>query len=231
MVTLVQVLRKAQTTRGRFALAVAVTLPLLLAALTIRLGPGTERAASNLLQETVFLLVVPVVALVFAVASLGDLVDDGTLVYLWLRPVARWRLALAGVLASAQVAVPVTVVATTAVALVAGGIDLVVPAGLAAALGTIAYASIFAALGLRTTRSLLWGLLYVLMLEGFLARFSDQLAAVSIRRYLTSVYSQLAGVSNRFQEVELTTAVVMLVVLTGVGVALGTWWLERRDVP
>ena len=34
-------------------------------------------------------LLIPVVALVFASAALGYLAEDGTLVYLWLRPLAR----------------------------------------------------------------------------------------------------------------------------------------------
>ena len=36
-------------------------------------------------------LLVPVATLVFASAALGDPNEDGTLVYLWLRPVARWQ--------------------------------------------------------------------------------------------------------------------------------------------
>ena len=41
-------------------------------------------------------LVLPVSTLVFASASFGDLVDDQTLVYLWLRDLPRWRLAASG---------------------------------------------------------------------------------------------------------------------------------------
>ena len=37
-----------------------------------------------------FTMVVPIVALVFATAAFGDLKEDSTLVYLWLRPMDRW---------------------------------------------------------------------------------------------------------------------------------------------
>ncbi len=37
-----------------------------------------------------FGLVLPVVALVFGGAALGELREDKTLVYLWLRPMDRW---------------------------------------------------------------------------------------------------------------------------------------------
>ena len=49
------------------------------------------------------------VSLVFASAALGDVAEDGTLVYLWLRPYPRWQLAVAAFAASVTVVVPVAV--------------------------------------------------------------------------------------------------------------------------
>ena len=58
-------------------------------------------------------LLAPVTALVFASAAFGDLAEDGTLVYLWLKPVARWKLVLAAVGATLTVALPVSVLPAT----------------------------------------------------------------------------------------------------------------------
>src|ERR1700722_11590755 len=71
-------------------------------------------------------LLIPVVALMFASAALGDLAEDGTLVYLWLRPLPRWQLAVAAVAASVTVVVPLAVAPLViGAALSGGGIRLV----------------------------------------------------------------------------------------------------------
>ena len=53
--------------------------------------------------------------------TFGELIDDETLVYLWHRPVARWKLALAGALSASTVAVPLTAIPLTIAALIASG--------------------------------------------------------------------------------------------------------------
>ena len=52
----------------------------------------------------------PVTTLVFAAASLGDFREDGTLVYLWLRPVPRWQIIAAALGASITVTLPLVLV-------------------------------------------------------------------------------------------------------------------------
>jgi len=55
-------------------------------------------------------LLAPVVALLVASAALGNPSEDGTLVYLWLRPVERWQLATAAYAAALTVSLPAVVV-------------------------------------------------------------------------------------------------------------------------
>ena len=57
-----------------------------------------------------FTLLVPIVALVFAAAAFGDAREDGTLVYLWLRPMDRWPVVVGAWLAAITVSLPITVV-------------------------------------------------------------------------------------------------------------------------
>lgn len=226
--TLVGLLRRLQQTRGRLALVGAVGAALTLTGLAVNIGGGGRGAVVGLLTEPVFLIAVPLTAMVFAVASLGDLDDDGTLVYVWLRPLPRWHLATGAVAATAQLAVPLNLGLVAAVAVVAGQPGLLPGALTAVALGTLAYGGLFVALGLRTRRSLLWGLGYVLLIEGFLSRFSDVLLALSVRRYVGSVF---AGISHaRTPDVPLSTAVPVLAAVALAGTALTTWWLRSRDV-
>ena len=51
-------------------------------------------------NQKAWFFVLPVVALVFAGAAIGDLRDDKTLVYLWLRPMDRWPIVVGAALAA-----------------------------------------------------------------------------------------------------------------------------------
>ncbi|MTV26777.1 hypothetical protein FTX61_15340 [Nitriliruptoraceae bacterium ZYF776] len=204
-----------------------------LALTAVLLGIGGAGAAqvSLLLREGGIALVVPLATLMFAVAGLGDLHDDGTLVYLWARPVPRWLLAVAATVATILVALVANVGALVAVPLLGGLPELAPAAAVAAVGGTVAYAAVFVALGLRTKRALLWGLAYLVLFEGFLARFSQTLSAASIRRSVEALLVHLGDLGGTARLPSLSGAVTTLVVATALGVAATAWWLSRRDVP
>ena len=82
-------------------------------------------------------VVVPLAALWFGTSAIGDLVEDRLLVYLWLKPVARWQLPAAAILATATVVVPLTAVPLAAAALAAGSGELALSTLLAAALAAL----------------------------------------------------------------------------------------------
>ena len=63
-----------------------------------------------MISDLGFTTLVPIVALVFASAALGDMREDGTLVYLWLRPMDRWPVVVGAWLASITVSLPLTLV-------------------------------------------------------------------------------------------------------------------------
>ena len=69
-----------------------------------------QRAAVEVIADLGFTAVVPIVALVFAAASLGDAREDGTLVYLWLRPIDRWPVVVGAWVAAVTVSMPLTIV-------------------------------------------------------------------------------------------------------------------------
>jgi ABC-2 type transport system permease protein len=147
-------------------------------------------------------LLVPVSALVFAAASLGDLSDDGSLVYLWLRPVRRSRIALAAAVSSFAAAWPIVVVPLGIAAwATGGGSGLVLGTVAAATVALVAYTGLFCALGLRVKRSLVWGLLYVFIWEGFIATANETAARLAVRTYARSVLSSVADVELRFSSI------------------------------
>lgn len=176
-------------------------------------------------------LLVPVVALVFASAVLGDLAEDGTLLYLWLRPVARWKVATAAVLATVTVVVPLAVVPLVVAAAISGdGGRLVAGAAAGAVLATIAYSAVFCGLGLKVKRALVWGVAYLLIWEQAVARVSHGAARASIFVSARSVAAHLAHHDPPRNAVSWTTGVLFPVVVAAVALAVTSRLLDRGEV-
>jgi ABC-2 type transport system permease protein len=176
-------------------------------------------------------LVVPVTALVFAAAALGDPDEEGTLVYLWLRPVRRSRLVVAAAAASLTAAWPVVVIPLgIAAAATGGGSDLVVGTVASATVALLAYTGVFCALGLVTKRSLVWGLLYIFIWEGFVATAADTAAQLAVRTYARSLLESITDAPLNGTFVDFPVSVVVPVAVGVVALAFATWRLKHRDI-
>lgn len=223
----------SQVTRGRMAGLGALGLLGVLLGVAVGAGDVADPAGDGLDLVSTFglSLFVPVTTLVFASAVLGEPNEDGTLVYLWLRPIARWRLVASALAAALTAAVPTVVVpmALSAAATGAGG-ALVTATVASCTLATVAYGGIFVWLGLRVRRALVWGLAYILVWEGFVARAGGTAALLAIRSHARSLLARLAGGADELVEVSLATAVVLPVLATLVAVALTIRRLTRQDV-
>ena len=220
-------------TKGRLAMLGALGLIAVLIGAVLGADDTVEpvQASADLVNGYGLSVLVPVVALVFASAALGDLVDDSTLVYLWLRPVPRETLALAATAAAATIAIPLVVVPLALSVLLAGGGGALVGGTIAAViLCSSAYAGLFVALGLRIKRALSWGIAYVLIWEGFVARAGSGAAKVSIQTYGRSILTQSADVDLRLADVGPVGSVVVPAIVAMVGIALTTRFLHTRDV-
>ena len=181
------------------------------------------------------ILIVPIVSLVFAAASLGDARDDGTLVYLWLRPIDRAPLVAAAALASATVSVPLCVVPTVlggwlATDFVAGSGSVALGALAAAALGTLAYSCLFVLLGLLFRKAVLWGIAYILLWEGLAVGLGDFAERLSLRGYARSLLSQIADIDLGFTTYSVVTAVIVLAATSAASLALATLRLRHINV-
>ncbi len=187
--------------------------------------------AVGVVSLVAFTIVVPVVALVFAAASLGDTREDGTLVYLWLRPMRRWTVVVGAWLAALTVSVPLTVipVAVTAVLLDVGG-ELVWATVIASVVGVIAYSALFVLLGLLVKNAIVWGLAYIIMWEGVVAAFGSSAAKVAIRGYTSSILTARTGVELQLGDVSQAVGIVVPVVIAVVALALAAIRLDRLEV-
>jgi ABC-2 type transport system permease protein len=235
LVGLYRLLLRQQLTKGRLVLAVVLSglafgVPVLIAANT----SDDKRILATVTFLSVFGLglMVPILSLVLASSSLGQLVEDQTLVYLWLRPNPRWMLALAAWLAAATVAVPVSVIPLAAAAAVGSGGDGTTISAVAAAmaLAALAYTGVFTLMGLLIRRSLIWGLGYLFIWELFVARVGQGAARLSINTYPASVLAHLTHIELPLAERSYAYGIGVPIVVAAVAVALTAWRLARANV-
>lgn len=176
-------------------------------------------------------LVVPVASLVLASAALGDPNEDGTLVYIWLSPVARPIIAVAAWLAAVTVVVPLVAI-PSALTGYAGTreADVALAALVAAGAGALAYSAVFVAIGLRFKRSLLWGLVYILVWEGFVASIGGAVEKATVRAYTRSLLAELTDIDIEGAPVSLGWAIIALTLVVVGGLGYTSWRLTRHDI-
>jgi ABC-2 type transport system permease protein len=176
-------------------------------------------------------LLVPVATLVFASAVLGDPTEDGTLVYLWLRPVARWRITAAGAAAAFTVTWPlVTLPLAVAAALAGQDVSLVLATIAAVTVIMTAYIGLFVALGLRVKRALMWGLLYIFIWEGFVATANVTAARLAVRTYGRSVLEQISRAHLKPTDIASPWSWIIPPAVGLLALAYATRRLTRQDV-
>jgi len=225
---------RSLATRGRLlALGTLAVLAILLA-VVVRTGSGFDRADSafHVVDDYGLSVLVPIVSLVFASAALGDPAEDRTLVYLWLRPVPRFELALAAAGAALTIALPIAVLPVVVAAAVSGvGTRLVLGAASGALIAAVAYTAVFCGLGLRVRRALAWGLAYLVIWEQAVARIAKGAARLSISVSSRTIAARLAQ-HDPLPRNAMSMPVAVLVPLAATAIALGltTRSLRRGEV-
>jgi len=201
--------------------------------LAVRLSNNSDpaQAAWSVVDGYGLVLLVPVVSLVFASAALGDPAEDGTLVYLWLRPLPRWQLAVAAFAASVTVIIPVAVLPLVVGAAITGAGWRVVAASAAGGLlAAVSYSAVFCGLGLRVRRALAWGLAYLLIWEQAVARVSHGAARASLFINTRSLAARIAHHPPPRNAVAWATGLVFPLVVALIAVALTARSLDRGEV-
>ena len=232
MAPLVEVtLRGLLGRRRTVLLALLAALPVLIA-LLIRVSGGRPDA-DRVLDTLVVRIVMPLVALVVGTAAIGSEIDDGTAVYLMVKPIARRRIVLSKALVAAGLTAALVVpsVVLTGLLLGSGGdaMTSVVAFTLACLAGGSAYAAAFMTLSLFTTRALLVGLAYTLIWEGVLSGLLEGTRFLSIRQATLGLAGAL-GADLPVDPLGPTLSVLVLgIVLVG-SLALATWRLSRFEI-
>ena len=199
-------------TPGRLIAIGALAGIAVLTALIIRAGnpPDDLEAAVGFVNGNIATLV-PVAVLVFGAASLGDLIDDGSMVYLWLRPVPTWLHVVAAWAATVTVAVPLVVVpVVVSAALIDVSVELLVAAAVGGLVAVAGYAGLFVTAGVRFRRALPWGLVYILIWEGFVASAGKTATKLALRSYVRSILSTMTDVDLKLADFSISNGVLTL---------------------
>lgn len=230
--TIVPVLIRSVATRGRLiAMGVLGLIGILIGVIIRRSDVSDEFVPAELISNFGLNLLVPVVALVVASATLGNLIENRTMVYLWLRPIARWRIVASAVLAGLAVVTPLVVVPLAALAAVVGDSADITGAIVASLLGAVGYVAVFTGLGLVTQRALAFGLVYILVWEGFIAGLSRSAARFALSTYTSSALSQISDAAELIdQPYAVSTTVIVMVCVLLVSGGLTSWRLATQDV-
>lgn len=223
---------RSVATRGRLAAMSAVGLVGVVIGFAVdRSDPGPDFIPAELLSDFGLILYVPLVVLVVSSATLGTLIEEKTLVYLWLRPVGRSRIVLAAFLSGIVVSTPLILVPMVALAAIVGDSGDIWGIGVASLVAVVGYDALFTLLGLLTRRALAWGLAYILVWEGFVAGLSRTAGWLALRTYAESTLSRVADVPQLLDDrVSASTIGIVTAAVAIVSFGLTTLRMRVMDV-
>lgn len=181
-----------------------------------------------------------IAALIITVATLREERDNGTLPYLYMRPIPRPWIAgsamFAAFAAAATIGIGGWMTSLLAVIAVGGDPSIALP-GLSLFVGAaVGYAAIFVPLGYLAPRATLIGLVYIIVVEMILGSAIDAVAHLSIWRIAASVFADLAETlgSDAMEmlgpvPVSAGGSLVKLGAVLVLGLVSLGWALSRRD--
>ena len=229
-------LRQASGRVRLLIMAVLASLPVLIAFAAV----GESRSMS-MEEFEVFALggmlvgsIIPLVVLAIASSAFGNEVEDRTLANLTLAPIPRWKIALPKLLATVTVSGVFIVVGAFFTSQIAYNADLTATLAVtvSAFAGVLMYSSAFVWLGLVTTQAIGFGLVFIVLWEGFFAGFVSGVKFLSIRRYAEALMHGLD--ERRFaagDTLNFTFAITISAVVIVGFLLLTIRRLRRMDVP
>lgn len=180
----------------------------------------------------------PLATLVISTSALGDEIEDKTLQYLTLKPIARFQIVFAKFVAVLIVGLPIILAGLATTWLVAswGRLDdmrdMLWPMLAGATVGVLGFGAIFMLVSLFIQRALLVGIFYVFIWETALSRYLPGIRSFSIRHYTQSTFVRLLDDRGiRLDGVAaLSTIQITIVSIVVVCMVLATWRLRTMNL-
>jgi len=239
----------ARQVRGRrlLILCLLFALPILFAVLAHRFQNPyqLEDVEAVLIFGLIPNAFLPLAALLFSSGMVQDDVEEQTLTYLLIRPIPRWLIYLVKV-AGTWLVISLLNALFTAAALAAvyWGTAALTPValwqrtGIVAAilsLSLFAYTALFGGLSLLTRRSLVLGVLYIIVFEGVAANIDFMIRHITVMYYVRTLCVRWLGLPVSDWAIDPATApsvTTCLLTLIGTGsvvALLGAWLFSVRE--
>ncbi len=173
---------------GRWRLlimSVLAAMPVFMAVLAVQSSraPSVEEFEIVALGAMLAGSISPLVVLAAASAAFANEIEDRTLANLTLAPIPRWQIVVPKLLAAVSVSGPFIAISAFFTSYIAfsGDGTATFAVTVSAFVGVLLYSSAFIWAGLVTTRAIGFGLLYVVLWEGYFAGFVSGVRFLSIR--------------------------------------------------
>jgi len=224
---------------GKWRLTIMSVLALLPIAVAVLMVSFEDAPTVGNFEEAVLSAILagaisPLVVLAIASAAFANEIEDKTLANLTLAPVPRWQIVLPKLLAAICVSGPFIAISAFLTGYFAYSADIRAALAVtgAAIIGVALYSSAFVWLGLKTTRAIGYGLLYIVLWEGFFSSFVMGVRLFSVRYY---TIAWMHGFDERrfagFDDFSFGLAIVASVVLFVGFLLLTIRRLRHMDVP
>jgi ABC-2 type transport system permease protein len=219
--------------RKRALLLLALPVTLLVLAVVFRAtGNADPQTAAILLQHYGLGTLLPLVALIAGTGVLGPEIDDGTIVFLLSKPIARpvilhTKLSVAVGLAALFAAVPV-LAAGLIMRGTSGGLSVGFAVGALA--GVAAYCAIFVLINVVSRHAVVFGLIYALVWESLIGGFVPGAKELSVQQWTLSIAGRLVSNPTLHPDVALPAALILLVATTVVAIVLAGQRLRSLSI-
>jgi ABC-2 type transport system permease protein len=219
-------LRQLVFRRSTLLLVLLAAIPVLIA-IVFKVGDSNEDPERFTVRVLCVWLavttVLPLTALLFGTSVIGDELEDGTVIYLLTKPVERWRILLPKVCAAwlmTTLLVVSSIAVSTLVVLGGDGGKVILGFSLAAAVGALAYVSVFVMLSIVTSRALIAGLVFVFIWEGGISGIFRGVRYLSIRHYTLGIADWLTKVSPDVLDAYVSGATALILSLAVIVIAV-----------
>lgn len=200
---------------GRRRVLLLLPLPLLLVGLALickAYDVSPDQWGQPVVVGLGLAVVLPVISLIVGTGVLGSEIDDGTIVHILTKPLARRDIILAKLLVAAGVSAVTAAVPLFVVGALANSVRFGLALAVGAVAGAVAYSALFLLLSLVSRRPVLLGLAYILVWEGLLGRFLSGTRVLSIEQYVITIADKIAPTGMLEGKVSVPVAVVMSVI-------------------
>jgi ABC-2 type transport system permease protein len=219
--------------RRRALLLFLLPAVLLLLSIGLRLTDNSDLdTASMLLTQFGLGALLPLLALLAGTGVIAPEIDDGQIMYLMTKPIARPVITTTKFLVAVALVVGFGVIPIFISGLIMNGLTAGLASGFAlgALVGGIAYCALFIAIAVLSRFAVTIGLIYALVWENLLARYAPGARTLSIRQWAISITDLGTNATAVTSEVSNATSISLLIALSVLGVMFAGWKLRTLSI-